>query len=394
MSKSRVAALRKRDLQSLAASFNVSPDGLKHELEERVLDHLRLNETTLRLDPQLAELYPSPRKRSPPGSTTTNGGGGAAVLVQTIGSPKNELKLSPPGKAESVSGSGSEAASSPTPASRRTSARLNHQKPISIENSEDDDEEESAEEEDEDEEEEDDDEDDAPVKSTQMTHLPADGRPSWPHRISQRFVLSGASTLGSGIKSVAGQAKRATVSKTVAAKNAVVGATVAANEGVQTTLSSVCLINAAAGTVELAVLVKALYDQANGVIETKPIFVEGDTLASATADTVQVPFTVLAVQLLSSRKLFWNPFAVWFGLLVALPLVLSYYINFSGRTVQGARRTTDALVYNLARVLVAYFLAEHAGENVVVHASHVLSIVGKLPYIGGAVGILLALYTA
>lgn len=401
MSKSRLSVLRKKELQDLAATLNIPSDGLKMDIEERVLNHLRQNESTLRNVKGFTDFYPSPRKRSP-------GHAANSVFVPYNGDAvKSEMKLSPPPGAPNLGtptkrrGSPAAAASSsaspgtPSSAGRRLSTRLN-QKPISIDNSEEDSSEESPssesegqsqeEEEGEKEGEEEEDEEEQAQKSTQMTDGPESGA-SWPRRVSQKFVLQGASTFADSVKSIVGQAKRTTAEKTHAAADAVVSSTRAANRRVQTTLSSVCLVNTSTALLEFAVLAYALYSQAAGVLHIQPVLDEYDTVLGGDAPPfVPVPFSVLLVQMLSSYKLFWNPVLLWLVALVLVPVVVSYYINFS------ATSRTDPLIYNLSRVLITYFLAEHT--ELIIHTSHVLSILGKLPYIGGAIGILLALYTS
>lgn len=455
MSKSRLAALRKKDLQELASSFNLDPHGLKPDIEDRVLQYLRTHKHDLSAVEQLKQFYPSPRKRSP-GSSSGNGGAasmgsmGSTVSedeeAEDVGLPKVEL-ASPPVKFKmeaAAMGAGvpagaaaylgerestptkSNASSTSPDAGRRASRRLSNKEPIEVEDGEstsvededdegdeDDDEGENDDDEEEDQEaadEEDEDEEKTPESEDQQQNAS-----KWPHRVSQESVLAGARTVSASITSILASAHTRTVSTLTAAKNAAVTSTLAANRRVQTTLSSVFAVNLAAMLVELAVLLNALYSQAATVVHIQPnTSADGTPLLSASL--VPVPLPVLLVQLLSSPALFWYPLASYLAFFVLGPLVVSYYINF--RSVAHFEidpeleaeldmdleytyyaTPTDPLVYNVARVLLVYVIGDRHGELAgwvpgVEHAGEVvMGALGKLPYVSSAVGIVLALYT-
>lgn len=446
MSKSRLTALRKKDLQELASSLNLDPHGLKPDLEDRVLQHLRAHERDLSDVEQLRQFYPSPRKRSP----GSGYGGGAVSLGSTVSEDDDaedmrltKVELAPPVKFGMESGGGylgerestptksnnNASSASPEAAGRRASRRLSNKEPIevedgestSVEDDEDDEEEEEEEEDDneeeEEEEKEDEEEEDENEEKTPETEDQTETASKWPHRVSQEAVLAGARTVSASITSILSTAHTRTLSAVTSAKNAAVASTVAANRRVQSTLSSVFVLNLAAMLVELAVLLKALYGQASTFVHIQPVTVGSDGTPLLSASLRPLPLSVLLVQLLSSPALFWYPLLSYLTVFVLIPLVVSYYINFRAApyfeidpeleeeldmdleyTFYSA--PTDPLVYNVARVLLVYVVADRYTElagwgvpGVEQVGEVVMGALGKLPYVSSAVGIVLALYT-
>jgi hypothetical protein len=119
--------------------------------------------------------------------------------------------------------------------------------------------------------------------------------------------------------------------------------------------------------------------------------------------------------ILTSVKLFWQPFLIWLGFSVCLPLITGYYINFTTQSITGRRQSRtkqhhqmiDPLIFAVSRMVFAYVLYNKAipklgfeqyTENLVwlIHSNGPILhyTLGNLPYISGAVGAIVALYAA
>ena len=117
----------------------------------------------------------------------------------------------------------------------------------------------------------------------------------------------------------------------------------------------------------------------------------------------------------TSVKLFWQPFLIWLGFSVCLPLITGYYINFTTQSTTGRRQSRtkqhhqmiDPLIFAVSRMVFAYVLYNKAipklgfeqyTENLVwlIHSNGPILhyTLGNLPYISGAVGAIVALYAA
>lgn len=94
---------------------------------------------------------------------------------------------------------------------------------------------------------------------------------------------------------------------------------------------------------------------------------------------------------------FWHPLLLWTLAGVALPTVIGYYVNFKpNRGKKKAGYTVDPMVFALARVSLMH-LALHTRvvscACVARAAPAVRLAVGDLPYLSGAIAIIVALYT-
>lgn len=120
----------------------------------------------------------------------------------------------------------------------------------------------------------------------------------------------------------------------------------------------------------------------------------------------------------TTYKPFWEPIACWAVYLLIIPLIFSFFINFTAgkSTSARARHIFDPVTYNIVKVLSAYMLFVQlntatdtfvAGSTTVT-ASHssvpklpfsgseplIRAVLGNIPYIGSAIGTLAALYVA
>ncbi|KAK7203697.1 hypothetical protein BZA70DRAFT_283198 [Myxozyma melibiosi] len=175
-------------------------------------------------------------------------------------------------------------------------------------------------------------------------------------------------------------------------------------------VSSVAAIDKLVAFYELFLIVK----------EQFPLSYKVDYIAIPFADyklttpTVHLPEPFAA----STYKPVWEPFVFWALYFVAIPLVLSFFINFtsSKSTPAKARRTFDPVTFNIVKLLSAYLLFvklstvtdSFVAGSTVVTASHptsskvpfaasaslISAVLGNIPFVGSAIGTLAAIYSA
>lgn len=142
MSRSRLAALRKKDLVDLATNLNLSVEGRKVDLETRLVEYLKDHQDVLGENDEFMQYYPSPTKRrtSPTATGGGNGNGstsdggearlGSPPVKFETGSIDGEDLVTPTKTRRGLSPSNSVGSSSSEHNTRRTSRRLSQKVPI------------------------------------------------------------------------------------------------------------------------------------------------------------------------------------------------------------------------------------------------------------------------
>jgi hypothetical protein len=110
---------------------------------------------------------------------------------------------------------------------------------------------------------------------------------------------------------------------------------------------------------------------------------------------------------------FWRPLIVWLIFSVVIPLVASYFINFTGAASGSRRRTKgqsdfDPVIYNLTRLVVSYVVYQGYRNGLLNYISSwgvfcdalkatvpvIDAILGEFPKISGSIVLALSIYAA
>ena len=104
MSRSRLSALRKKELQELAESFNLSVEGRKADIEMRLVEYMKLHQNVLSSSEKYVGFYPSPSKQRRTSPLNVGQGGAGNTTAVAAGNLKSDDSIIG-GAARSSSGS-------------------------------------------------------------------------------------------------------------------------------------------------------------------------------------------------------------------------------------------------------------------------------------------------
>ncbi|KAK9453849.1 hypothetical protein V1511DRAFT_46550 [Dipodascopsis uninucleata] len=165
--------------------------------------------------------------------------------------------------------------------------------------------------------------------------------------------------------------------------------------------------------------ITALYEVLCIIHHLMPCTKRVKTLTLPFLNTVKFrAFFVPDTRLVCKYDAFWQPILFWFAYMIVLPLIASYFVNFTivKSSSARARYKFDPVTFNVVKLLTTYFLYSNYGKvtesvitgSTVVTASKfvdscipfaksqpvVKNILENAPYVGSIIGALISLYVA
>ncbi|KAK9449538.1 uncharacterized protein V1518DRAFT_405391 [Limtongia smithiae] len=360
MYTSRLSNMRKKELAAIATEFGLYPEGLKSELESRVSQYFAANKDTLSADPRYSHYFrtglPTPRPSRRSTITTSK-------LLSLSDTPAPLSKLPPtstitvtPNVATAKSAMFS-SPSGPVPSMHSTPAFA------------------------------------TPAFATPAAAMHAPAETASPPSALSRSVTR-IRSLASATSAVVQEQTEVSITQTVKTSHTV-----------RARISSASAVNRMSTLVEFAVLVKKLLPCS---IEKTSIHVPYGPVISTTR------FYIPECSTLLSYKAVWQPVLFWGLYFVAIPVLLSYFMNFTSIKAANARarHTFDPLTFNVTKLLIAFLFfmplsaatasvvpgstSTVAGTNLPFAASgHIIKdYVSFTTFITGIVGTLISFYSA